>query len=91
MNLKSDDECDDDELIDKLEAQNKARKEQPVDLDKMTRRQRMAYEAAQNSSGLPAGQQVSITDVGALNQLTGDDNVLYSLGSRRAKLVGEDG
>ena len=44
--MKSDDECDDDELIDKLEAQNKARKEQPVDLDKMTRRQRMAYEAA---------------------------------------------
>lgn len=44
---KSDDECDDDELIDKLEAQNKRRKEKPVDLDKMTRRQKMAYLAQQ--------------------------------------------
>ena len=39
---KSDDECDDDELIDKLEEQSK-RKKETVDLDKMTRRQRMAY------------------------------------------------
>ena len=40
---KSDDECDDDELIDKLKQQNKRNKDVTVDLEKMTRRQRMAY------------------------------------------------
>ena len=35
---KSDDECDDDELIDKLEQQNKRKKDVTVDLEKMTRR-----------------------------------------------------
>ena len=40
---KSDDDCDDDELIDKLEEQQKRKKDQPADLDKMTRRQKMAY------------------------------------------------
>ena len=36
--VKSDDELDDDDLIEKLEAQQKKQKEAPVDLEKMTRR-----------------------------------------------------
>ena len=47
---KSDDECDDDELIDKLKQQNKRNKDVTVDLEKMTRRQRMAYLAQQEGN-----------------------------------------
>lgn len=34
---------------------------------------------------------MSISEAGAIDQLTGDQNVLYSLGTRRTKMVGEDG
>jgi len=34
---------------------------------------------------------VSIETAGAISQLTGDENVFYSLGSRKTKLFGDDG
>ena len=50
----------------------------------------MAYLAAQNVGG-PEEQMVSIAESGAISMLTGDENVLYSLGHRKPKLFGEDG
>lgn len=50
----------------------------------------MAYLAQQNQEENQL-QSVSITEAGALDQLTGNENVLYSLGSRRAKLVDSEG
>ena len=55
---KSDDEQSDDEFLHKLEEQAKGR-EQQIDIEKMTRRQRMAYFEKQGES--TGGQVQSIT------------------------------
>ena len=51
----------------------------------------MAYLAQQEGNeDQQQMQSVSITETGAVNKLTGDENALYSLGNKR-KLLGDDG
>ena len=80
---KSDDEQSDDSFIDKLEEQAKGvRKEEPVDIEKMTRRQRMAHFEKTGEGG---GQVQSITGTqskAAVYDMIGDENVLLSLGNK---------
>ena len=87
---KSDDEQSDDEFLNKLEQQCKT-KQQEIDLDKMTRRQRMAYLAAQNE-GCATHSVASINNHNkdSLLALHANENILFALDAKRGKAA-DDG
>ena len=79
-NQRSDDEQSDDEFLNKLEEQAKGKVDNQIDVDKMTRRQRMAYLANQGETG--GHVQAVSGNKSDLYELMGDDNVLLSLGNK---------
>ena len=50
-NARSDDELSDDEILNKIEEEAKGKGDNQIDVDKMTKRQRMAYYANQGETG----------------------------------------
>lgn len=71
---KDSDEMTDDEFIKELEGEDKKKDKQAVDLEKMTRRQRMAYFAAQAKAGNDQEQQ-------QVEQI--EDHTFLELGDRK--------
>jgi len=87
--VKDDDDISDDEFLSALEKQSDKKKAE-VDLDKMTRRQRMAYlekqGGGQSSSNVGSAQEIgSHNKQNVLNSLKSNDNQLFALGSKRTR------